>query len=98
MEIYCVHLSDHNIINYFLITVRGYPKTDTETPLMLFSIENNNVSLPAELELPKFPSFPNIVSVENDASLAKVFMVLILFIVFFYKYILVGCLLRWSRM
>lgn len=39
---------------------------------MLLSIENNNVSLPKELDLPKFPSFPAGVSVENDASLAKV--------------------------
>lgn len=72
-NILCTIICD-TIIKYYLITVRGYPKTDTETPLMLFSIENNNVSLPAELELPKFPSFPNIVSVENDASLAKVFI------------------------
>lgn len=52
--------------------VRGYPPTSTEKPIMLFSVENNNVSLPKELELPKFPSFPTGVSVENDASLAKV--------------------------
>lgn len=39
---------------------------------MLFNIENNNVTLPVELDLPKFPSFPSGVSVENDASLAKV--------------------------
>lgn len=39
---------------------------------MLFNIENNNVTLPTELDLPKFPSFPSGVSVENDASLAKV--------------------------
>lgn len=52
--------------------VRGYPETSILKPIMLFSIENNNVSLPKELELPKFPSFPTGVSVENDASLAKV--------------------------
>lgn len=52
--------------------VRGYPPTTTEMPIMLFSVENNNVSLPKELELPKFPTFPTGVSVENDASLAKV--------------------------
>lgn len=52
--------------------VRGYPKTEIFKPIMLFSVENNNVSLPKELELPKFPSFPTGVSVENDASLAKV--------------------------
>lgn len=39
---------------------------------MLFNTENYNVILPTEWDLPKFPSFPNGVSVENDASLAKV--------------------------
>lgn len=52
--------------------VKGYPITTTETPIFLYSKENNNVLLPAELDLPKFPTFPNGVSVENDASLAKV--------------------------
>lgn len=53
-------------------SVRGYPKTTIMQPIMLYSIENNNVTLPKELEIPKFPSFPSGVSVENDASLAKV--------------------------
>jgi TANK-binding kinase 1 len=53
-------------------SVRGYPPTTTLNPIMLFSVENNNVSLPKELDIPKFPSFPAGVSVENDASLAKV--------------------------
>lgn len=52
--------------------VRGYPETTILKPIMLFSIDNNNVSLPKELDLPKFPTFPAGVSVENDASLAKV--------------------------
>ena len=39
---------------------------------MLFSRENNNVDLPVDTELPKFPVFANLVSVENDASQAKV--------------------------
>lgn len=52
--------------------VRGYPQTDAESPIFLYSIDNNNVILPPEMELPKFPSFPNSASVENDASLAKV--------------------------
>lgn len=52
--------------------VRGYPPTTIFKPIMLLSVENNNVSLPKELELPKFPTFPAGVSVENDASLAKV--------------------------
>ncbi|XP_019550623.1 serine/threonine-protein kinase TBK1 [Aedes albopictus] len=53
-------------------SARGYPTTTTDNPVMLFNIENNNVTLPGELDLPKFPSFPSGVSVENDASLAKV--------------------------
>lgn len=52
--------------------VKGYPSTETEKPIFLYSTDNNNVVLPTELELPKFPTFPNTVSVENDASLAKV--------------------------
>lgn len=51
---------------------KGYPETTTETPIFLYSTDNNNVTVPAELDLPKFPTFPNSVSVENDASLAKV--------------------------
>lgn len=39
---------------------------------MLFNKNNNNVSMPPEPEVPKFPVFPNTVSVENDASQAKV--------------------------
>lgn len=51
--------------------VKGYPATSPENPIFLYSIDNNNVTIPAELELPKFPTFPNAVSVENDASLSK---------------------------
>lgn len=53
-------------------TGKGYPNADADKPLMLFSKENNNVVLPIESELPKFPVFANLVSVENDASQAKV--------------------------
>ena len=52
--------------------VKGYPPTDTDNPIFLYSTDNNNVTIPNELELPKFPTFPNSVSVENDASQAKV--------------------------
>lgn len=52
--------------------IKGYPSIDSELPMFLYSTDNNNVVLPAELELPKFPTFPNTVSVENDASLAKI--------------------------
>lgn len=51
--------------------VKGYPPTTTESPIFLYSIDNNNVTIPHELDLPKFPTFPNAVSVENDASLSK---------------------------
>nr|CAD7439248.1 unnamed protein product [Timema bartmani]CAD7459470.1 unnamed protein product [Timema tahoe] len=50
---------------------RGYPSTKEEDPMMLFSRENNNVTLAQEGDMPKFPSFPNLVCVEKDASLAK---------------------------
>ncbi|XP_075215818.1 I-kappaB kinase epsilon [Lycorma delicatula] len=48
-----------------------YPNTELTDPIFLFSKENNNVTLILDTELPKFPSFPNLVSVENDATLAK---------------------------
>ncbi|XP_078049644.1 I-kappaB kinase epsilon isoform X1 [Augochlora pura] len=51
---------------------KAYPDTSEDKPLMLFSKENNNITLPMDPELPKFPVFPNLVSVENDASQAKV--------------------------
>ncbi|CAK9797031.1 Inhibitor of nuclear factor kappa-B kinase subunit epsilon [Anthophora quadrimaculata] len=51
---------------------KSYPNTSESKPLMLFSKENNNVNLPVDAELPKFPVFANLVSVENDASQAKV--------------------------
>ncbi|XP_022189807.2 serine/threonine-protein kinase TBK1 isoform X1 [Nilaparvata lugens] len=50
---------------------RTYPLTELASPMLLFSKENNNVVIIADSELPKFPSFPNNVSVENDATLAK---------------------------
>ena len=53
-------------------SVRGYSKTEEENPIFLFNIDNNNVGLPNELELPRFPSFSQSVSVEHDASQAKV--------------------------
>ncbi|XP_026743775.1 serine/threonine-protein kinase TBK1 [Trichoplusia ni] len=52
-------------------TGKDYPETTAEEPLMLFNKNNNNVSMAPEPEIPKFPVFPNIVSVENDASQAK---------------------------
>lgn len=51
--------------------VKGFPPTTELNPIFLYSIDNNNVTIPPELDLPKFPTFPNAVSVENDASLSK---------------------------
>lgn len=50
---------------------RGYPETTSLKPIMLFSRDNNNVLLSPYLEIPKFPVFPNLVSVENDATMSK---------------------------
>ncbi|XP_052743671.1 inhibitor of nuclear factor kappa-B kinase subunit epsilon isoform X2 [Bicyclus anynana] len=48
-----------------------YPETTAEVPLLLFNKNNNNVCMAPEPDIPKFPVFPNIVSVENDAAQAK---------------------------
>lgn len=53
-------------------TAKAFPQTTTETPIFLYSSDDTNVQLPPQLELPKFPVFLSTVSVENDASLAKV--------------------------
>ncbi|XP_037958688.1 serine/threonine-protein kinase TBK1 [Teleopsis dalmanni] len=50
---------------------KAFPATTIENPVFLYSNDDNNVQLPQQLDLPKFPIFPNNVSVENDASLAK---------------------------
>ncbi|CAH0713040.1 unnamed protein product, partial [Brenthis ino] len=50
---------------------KDYPETTAEEPLMLFNKNNNNVCMAPEPDVPKFPVFPNIVSVENDAAQAK---------------------------
>lgn len=49
----------------------SYPITELTNPVFLYSKENNNVTMMPESDISKFPSFPNIVSVETDASLAK---------------------------
>ncbi|KDR12239.1 serine/threonine-protein kinase TBK1 [Zootermopsis nevadensis] len=50
---------------------QSYPLTQDDKPLMLFSKENNNVTLAAEGDIPIYPSFPTHMSIETDASLAK---------------------------
>lgn len=51
---------------------RGYPNFEEMEPILLFSMENNNITLPTSCEIPKFPVFHNTIAVENDASLGKV--------------------------
>lgn len=53
-------------------TVQHCLKTSLEKPIVLFTIDNNNVNLQSEQEQPKFPTFSNNVSVESDATIAKV--------------------------
>ncbi|XP_073953525.1 I-kappaB kinase epsilon [Choristoneura fumiferana] len=50
---------------------RQYPGSSATEPLLLFNKSSTSVALAPEPDPPKFPVFPNIVSVENDASQAK---------------------------
>ncbi|XP_038211478.1 inhibitor of nuclear factor kappa-B kinase subunit epsilon [Zerene cesonia] len=50
---------------------KSYPDTTAEQPLLLFSKSESGVSMPPEPEAPKFPVFPTIISIENDAAQAK---------------------------
>ncbi|KAL1129917.1 hypothetical protein AAG570_012861 [Ranatra chinensis] len=50
---------------------KNYPQTEENNPIMLFSNENNNVTISVENDVPKLPTFSNLVDVENDASVAK---------------------------
>ena len=53
-------------------TCMEIPGTTDDSPLILCHRENNNVSMEWDMkDLVKFPSFPNLVNVENDATLAK---------------------------
>ncbi len=49
----------------------SYPDTNRLEPIVMFCKENNNISLGIDKDVPAFPTFPNLVSVENDATLAK---------------------------
>lgn len=65
------------IIPCFRISGKNYPLTTEDDPLILIYKNNNtatsfSISLGPELDIPKFPVFPNVVSVEHDASQAKV--------------------------
>lgn len=55
---------------------RSYKSTEMHKPILLFSKENNNVTLVADSEIPNFPKFPDmslpkLTSVDSDAGLAK---------------------------
>lgn len=50
---------------------KEYPVTSEDNPIFLFSNENNNVSFEETNDLQKLPSFPPLVNVESDASIAK---------------------------
>ena len=49
----------------------SFPTTSEQSPVILFAKNNNSVKLGDERELASFPTLPNLVSVENDATLAK---------------------------
>ena len=49
----------------------SFPDSTLANPIVLCSKENNNVGLGIDKEVPAFPALPNLVSVENDATLAK---------------------------
>uniref|UniRef100_A0A023F4E0 Putative tank binding protein kinase tbk1 n=1 Tax=Triatoma infestans TaxID=30076 RepID=A0A023F4E0_TRIIF len=53
------------------IVGKNFPTTSDELPIVLFSNENNNIIFPNDGESFKLPSFPDVVNVENDASIAK---------------------------
>lgn len=53
-------------------TVQCCLQTSLVEPIVLYTIDNNNVNLQTEQEQPKFPTFSNNVSVESDATIAKV--------------------------
>ena len=49
----------------------SFPDTSADNPFILFAKNNNSVKFSDERELATFPTLPNLVSVENDATLAK---------------------------
>ena len=49
----------------------SFPTTSEPSPVILFAKNNNSVKFGDERELATFPTLPNLVSVENDATLAK---------------------------
>ena len=49
----------------------SFPDTSDGNPVIMFAKNNNGVKFGDERELATFPTLPNLVSVENDATLAK---------------------------
>lgn len=49
----------------------SFPDTTELQPVIMFAKNNNTVKLGEDRELATFPTLPNLVSVENDATLAK---------------------------
>jgi len=50
----------------------SFPETSEERPVIMFTKNNNGIKFgEGEKELATFPTLPNLVSVENDATLAK---------------------------
>ena len=66
-------LQEHLLGHHVDSTTPGtsFPDSSLANPIVLCSKENNNVSLGIDKEVPAFPALPNLVSVENDATLAK---------------------------
>lgn len=66
-------LQEHLLGHHVDSTTPGtsFPDSSLASPIVLCSKENNNVSLGIDKEVPAFPALPNLVSVENDATLAK---------------------------
>jgi len=49
----------------------SFPDTSDGNPIIMFAKNNNGIKFGDERELATFPTLPNLVSVENDATLAK---------------------------
>ena len=67
-------LLEENLINKFVEpTTPGtsFPNTSETSPVILFAKNNNSVQFADDRDLATFPTLPNLVSVENDATLAK---------------------------
>ena len=64
---------ENELTHYVKPTTPGveFPDTRRDNPIILFNKNHNGVALGIEKEVPSFPTMSNLVSVENDATLAK---------------------------